>query len=99
MITTNFIPESGNDIHWGAIDPGTQKPSWMEQIVSNCQNTNVYNCPANVQLPPDMRGPFNYRNRLPRGLHGGISNDAPVKWQEHPVSFQFRFVWRHLWHS
>src|SRR5580698_5527460 len=50
----DLYPESGNDIHWGAIDSGTQKASWMEQIVGNVQNTNIYNCPANVQLPPDM---------------------------------------------
>src|SRR6516225_7717346 len=46
--------ESGSDIHWGAIDPsptGTGKPGWMEQIFSYVGNTNVYNCPANVQLP------------------------------------------------
>jgi prepilin-type N-terminal cleavage/methylation domain-containing protein/prepilin-type processing-associated H-X9-DG protein len=72
-----LYPESGNDIHWGAIDPGTQKASWMEQIVGNCQNTNVYNCPANVQLPPDMRGPFNYFNGC-RAVYMVVSNDAPV---------------------
>ena len=29
-----FYPESGGDIHWGAIDAGTGKPSWLEQIFS-----------------------------------------------------------------
>lgn len=57
-----LFPESGDDIHWGATDLTTGKPSWMEQIVANIQNTNVYNCPANAQLPADMRGPFNYFN-------------------------------------
>jgi prepilin-type N-terminal cleavage/methylation domain-containing protein/prepilin-type processing-associated H-X9-DG protein len=57
-----LYPESGGDIYWGTIDPTTQKPSWMEQIYSDVMNTNVYNCPGNVQLPPDMRGPFNYFN-------------------------------------
>jgi prepilin-type processing-associated H-X9-DG protein len=57
-----LFPESGSDIHWGATDLTTGKPSWMEQIVANIQNTNVYNCPANVQLPADMQGPFNYFN-------------------------------------
>jgi prepilin-type N-terminal cleavage/methylation domain-containing protein/prepilin-type processing-associated H-X9-DG protein len=55
-------PESGGDIHWGAIDGETGKPSWMEQISSSVGNTNVFNCPANVQLPVDMQGPFNYFN-------------------------------------
>ena len=57
-----LFAESGGGIHWGAVDATTGKPSWMEQIVANIQNTNVYNCPANVQLPPDMRGPYNYFN-------------------------------------
>src|SRR3984957_13286896 len=57
-----LYPESGKVIHWGQIDADTGKASWMEQINSYVMNTNVYNCPANVQLPPDMRGPFNYFN-------------------------------------
>jgi prepilin-type N-terminal cleavage/methylation domain-containing protein/prepilin-type processing-associated H-X9-DG protein len=57
-----LFPESGGDIYWGATDATTGKPSWMEQIVANVQNTNIYNCPANVQLPRDMQGPFNYFN-------------------------------------
>ena len=57
-----FYPESGGDIYWGATDGETKKPSWMEQIFPNILNTNVYNCPGNVQLPVDMRGPFNYFN-------------------------------------
>ena len=58
----DLYPESGADIYWDAIDPTTHKNSWMQQVVSDVGNTNVYNCPANVQLPPDMRGPFNYFN-------------------------------------
>jgi prepilin-type N-terminal cleavage/methylation domain-containing protein len=57
-----MFPESGDDIHWGTNDPATEKPSWMEQIYSNIGNTNVYNCPGNVQLPVDMQGPFDYFN-------------------------------------
>ena len=57
-----LYPESGVDIHWGAIDAITGKPSWLEQIVSYAKNTNVFNCPGNVQLPRDMQGPFNYFN-------------------------------------
>ena len=57
-----LYPESGADIHWGTNDPTTGKPSWMEQIFPYVQNTNVYNCPANIQLPPDLQGPFNYFN-------------------------------------
>jgi prepilin-type N-terminal cleavage/methylation domain-containing protein/prepilin-type processing-associated H-X9-DG protein len=57
-----LYPESGNDIHWGTIDLVTQKPSWMEQIISYTGTTNVYNCPGNVQLPLNMQGPFDYFN-------------------------------------
>ena len=57
-----YYPESGNDIYWGALDPTTKKPGWMEQIFSYVGNTNVYNCPGNVQLPANLRGPFNYFN-------------------------------------
>lgn len=57
-----MYPESGGDIHWGTTDPGTTLPSWMEQLFSSIGNTNVYNCPGNVQLPENMRGPFNYFN-------------------------------------
>ena len=34
----------------------------MEQIYSNVGNTNAYDCPGNVQLPEQYRGPFNYFN-------------------------------------
>jgi len=57
-----FFPESGADIPWNVIDPGTGKPSWMEQVYPQVGNTNAYNCPANVQLPEQYRGPFNYFN-------------------------------------
>src|SRR5271154_2696316 len=53
---TELYPESGGDIYWGKIDPETHKASWMEQAVSYVGNTNAYDCPANVQLPMDMRG-------------------------------------------
>ena len=57
-----LFPESGGDILWGAVDPGTGKSSWMEQIFSQVGSTNAYNCPGNVQLPEQYRGPFNYFN-------------------------------------
>jgi prepilin-type N-terminal cleavage/methylation domain-containing protein/prepilin-type processing-associated H-X9-DG protein len=57
-----FYPESGGDIYWDATDATTQKPSWMQQIISYAANTNVFNCPGNVQLPLPYQGPFNYFN-------------------------------------
>jgi prepilin-type N-terminal cleavage/methylation domain-containing protein/prepilin-type processing-associated H-X9-DG protein len=73
-----LYPESGNDIHWGTIDAGTQKPSWMEQIISYAGTTNIYNCPGNVQLPVNMQGPFNYFNG-DRAAFIVAGTDASVK--------------------
>jgi prepilin-type N-terminal cleavage/methylation domain-containing protein/prepilin-type processing-associated H-X9-DG protein len=72
-------PESGGDIPWGAIDTGgSGKASWMEQIYPNIGNTNVFNCPGNVQLPEQYQGPFNYFNGCNAAFitAGGV---APVK--------------------
>jgi prepilin-type N-terminal cleavage/methylation domain-containing protein/prepilin-type processing-associated H-X9-DG protein len=57
-----LYPESGGDIYWNAIDAGTKRQSWMQQIFSYVGNTNAFNCPGNVQLPVNLRGPFNYFN-------------------------------------
>jgi prepilin-type N-terminal cleavage/methylation domain-containing protein/prepilin-type processing-associated H-X9-DG protein len=73
-----LYPESGDDIHWGAIDAATQKPSWMEQIISYAGTTNVYNCPGNAQLPLKMRGPFNYFNGV-RAAFVLADADAPAR--------------------
>jgi prepilin-type N-terminal cleavage/methylation domain-containing protein/prepilin-type processing-associated H-X9-DG protein len=59
-------PESGTTIYWGTVDYapplGSGKPGWLEQIFPYVGNTNVYNCPGNVQLQSNLRGPFNYFN-------------------------------------
>jgi prepilin-type processing-associated H-X9-DG protein len=57
-----LYPESGDTIYWGATDPTTGKASWMEQILAYVGNTNVYDCPGNVQLPQPFQGPFDYFN-------------------------------------
>ena len=57
-----LFPESGGSVYWNATDSGTGKQSWMQQIFSFAGSTNVYNCPGNVQLPPEVQGPFNYFN-------------------------------------
>ncbi len=75
---SELFPESGGDIYWGAIDPGTQKASWMQQVFLCVGNTNVYNCPANAQLPADMQGPFNYFNGT-RAAYVVADDAAPVK--------------------
>ena len=73
-----LYPESGNDIRWGGLDTGTQKPSWPEQIISYAGTTNVFNCPGNAQLPVNMQGPFNYFNGC-RAVFVVTHTDAPVK--------------------
>jgi prepilin-type N-terminal cleavage/methylation domain-containing protein/prepilin-type processing-associated H-X9-DG protein len=55
-------PESGAAIYWDATDATTTKQSWMQQIFHYVGSTNVFNCPGNVQLAPEFRGPFNYFN-------------------------------------
>ncbi|MGH7978258.1 MAG: type II secretion system protein [Limisphaerales bacterium] len=76
-----LYPESGADIYWNAIDPVTGKASWMQQIYSYTMNTNIYNCPGNVQLPPALRGPFNYFNGA-RAAYIQTGGDAAVKTEE-----------------
>jgi len=75
---SELYPESGSTIYWGAIDPETGKASWMEQIVSYVGNTNAYNCPGNLQLPPEEQGPFNYFNGA-RAAYVITNGNAPVQ--------------------
>jgi prepilin-type N-terminal cleavage/methylation domain-containing protein len=85
-----LYPESGGDIHWDQIDPGTKNYSWMQQIVSYAQNTNVYNCPGNVQLPLPMRGPFNYFNGTRAAFVAAGETAAPVNTT--PIKFPSNYV-------
>jgi prepilin-type N-terminal cleavage/methylation domain-containing protein/prepilin-type processing-associated H-X9-DG protein len=63
---SEYYPESGGKIIWGTNDAappyGSGQRGWMEQIIAYTQNTNVYHCPGNVQLPSDNQSPFNYFN-------------------------------------
>jgi prepilin-type N-terminal cleavage/methylation domain-containing protein len=71
-------PESGATIHWGDTDPTTKKPSWMEQVYPYIHNTNVFNCPGNIQLRVDLRGPFNYFNGC-NAAYGAARAFAAIK--------------------
>jgi prepilin-type N-terminal cleavage/methylation domain-containing protein len=55
-------PESGGSISWNLVDPNSPSNGWMQQIHGYVQNTNVYHCPGNAQLPAKNRSPFNYFN-------------------------------------
>jgi prepilin-type N-terminal cleavage/methylation domain-containing protein/prepilin-type processing-associated H-X9-DG protein len=72
-----FFPESGGTIFWGQTDPHTHLPGWTEQIISYVQNTNLYRCPANQQLPLSQRSAFNYFNGA-RAAYVLADDDAAV---------------------
>jgi prepilin-type N-terminal cleavage/methylation domain-containing protein/prepilin-type processing-associated H-X9-DG protein len=55
-------PLSGESITWNYSDPSAPTNGWMQQIYSYVQNTNVFHCPGNAQLPARNRSPFNYFN-------------------------------------
>ncbi len=77
-----FFPESGYTIPWGTIDQappdGSGKPSWMQQIVSYMENTNIYHCPGNAQLPAANQSPFNYFNGVRAATVVADNAYAPV---------------------
>jgi prepilin-type N-terminal cleavage/methylation domain-containing protein len=72
-----FYPESGHDIPWDTRDPETGDYSWMQQAFPYVQNTNVYHCPGNAQLPAASRSPFNYFNGV-RAAFIDTGGFAPV---------------------
>ena len=61
-----LYPQSGTTIYWGANDvpppTGSGLHSWTEQASRYVGSTNVFNCPANVQMIPALQGPYNYFN-------------------------------------
>lgn len=77
-----LYPKSGTAIRWGAVDVappvGSGLASWMEQIFPYSGNTNIFNCPGNIQLPEKYRGPFNYFNGC-NAAYIATGNFAPVK--------------------
>ena len=73
-----YYPESGGLIYWNGIDSETGKPSWLQQIFPYVGNTNVYQCPGNVQLPVKEQGPFNYFNGC-NAAYGQARAAAAVK--------------------
>ena len=55
-------PQSGGAITWNLTDPNSPSNGWMQQVYGYVQNTNVYHCPGNAQLPAKNQSPFNYFN-------------------------------------
>jgi prepilin-type N-terminal cleavage/methylation domain-containing protein/prepilin-type processing-associated H-X9-DG protein len=83
-----LYPESGGSIAWNTIDPQTQNYSWMQQIFSYVQNTNVYHCPANKLVPMEKQSQFNYFNSA-RAAYVAAGDDASVNSRliRFPVAF------------
>jgi prepilin-type N-terminal cleavage/methylation domain-containing protein len=81
-------PESGNTIYWGGIDGTTKKASWLEQMVSYVGSSNVYRCPGNVQLPLDMRNPWNYFNGCRAAfVANGVDSSVKANLIQYPSAF------------
>lgn len=77
-----LYPESGTIVSWGINDvappTGSGQRGWMEQIFQYTQNTNVYHCPGNAQLPVANQSSFNYFNGV-RAAFVDTGWFAPVK--------------------
>jgi prepilin-type N-terminal cleavage/methylation domain-containing protein len=58
----DLYPQSGGAITWNLTDPNSPSNGWMQQVYGYVQNTNVYRCPGNAQLPATNQSPFNYFN-------------------------------------
>ena len=71
-------PQSGGAISWNLADPNSPSNSWMQQIYAYVQNTNVYHCPGNAQLPLKNRSPFNYFNGVRAAYIAAGSQRAAV---------------------
>jgi prepilin-type N-terminal cleavage/methylation domain-containing protein/prepilin-type processing-associated H-X9-DG protein len=70
-------PESHGAVPWNTVAPDDPNNSWMQQIFSYVQNTNVYHCPANKLLPADRQSFFNYFNGV-RAAYVVAGGFAPV---------------------
>jgi len=66
-----LYPESGALIEWDQIDTQTHQFSWMQQIFSYVQNTNIYRCPK------DRVSGYSYFNGA-RAAYLAITNFAAV---------------------
>ena len=76
-----FAPQSRSTILWNYVNPDAPTNGWMQQIIAFTQNTNVYHCPGNVQLPVNNQSPFNYFN----GVRAAYIASDPVKPHFAPV--------------
>lgn len=95
---SGLYPESGGNIPWGGTDPHTRTSSWMEQIITYIQNTNVYHCPANRLVQPNQQSSFNYFNGA-RAAYMVVNDDAPVESKKILFPTAFVLSGDTLWNS
>ena len=74
---SGLYPESGGTIPWDSANADAPTNGWTQQITSLVGNTNVYRCPANIQLPALIQSPFNYFNGV-RAAFIAVGAEAPV---------------------
>lgn len=44
-----WYPLAGNVIQWDAIDPGTGRPGWMQQLEAYTKSRQIFHCPSDAQ--------------------------------------------------
>ena len=84
------FPQSGDAIAWNFADPNSPSNGWMQQIHAYVQNTNVYHCPGNAQLPVQNQSPFNYFNGVRAAYIAAGEQRAAVNGQQ--IKFPAAFV-------
>jgi prepilin-type N-terminal cleavage/methylation domain-containing protein len=86
----DLYPESGGAIPWNVTDPNSPSNAWMQQINSNIQNTNIYHCPGNAQLPLKNQSPFNYFNGVRAAYIAAGEQEVAVN--AHAILFPAAYV-------
>ncbi len=83
-------PLSGVSITWNYTTPDAPTNGWMQQVFPYIQNTNVFHCPGNVQLPPKNQSPFNYFNGVRAAFVAADNQRAAVN--AHLILFPSAYV-------
>ena len=67
-----WYPKSRARVPWNPANSDSSANSWMQQIFSSVQNTNVYHCPT------DRKSPFSYFNGVRAAYVAANHQHAPV---------------------
>ena len=76
--TDGRYPKSGSHIVWNTVVPDALTNSWMQQIFSYTQSTNVYRCPSNKLVPTSEQSRFNYFNGARAAYIAAGNNQAAI---------------------